>query len=567
MSSPAARMDARIYRRFVTVGGRQVHYRTAGSGPPVLLLHQSPRSSAELVPLIRALAGGFTVLAPDTPGNGLSDPLDVNAPGIADYARATAEFIAALGAGALPVYGYHTGASIACALAAHYPDRVTVAVLNGLAAFDVEEQQELLARYLPPFEPQWDGSHLAWLWARLREQTIFFPWYTKAASTRMQFTVPAPEALTVSVLDFLRAGDAYRAPYGAAFAADATSLFASLRVPTFLMATDMDPLRPHLDRLRPYAPDVARVEPLGSDPALLPARLTEIFSAHAGDRVAPPEPPVFGALRRRLARGFLGLPAGDIHLIGNLDGRGRPVVLLHDFHEDAAVLRDIAAGLADARPVVALDLPGFGESDPLPAAEPRRVGAYADRVAAALTELQLESCDLLGVGLGSAVAADLCRRYAGVARRCVLVAPLPPGEVAAGEAPLLASDFEPDWAGGHLLRTWYMCRDRQLFHPWFDRRRERIIAGGHQLAPARVHRHAVAALKAGVELRLGHEAACAFDLDDTLAALGERAAIGRLHWERPGVGPADAWRSYPGFALPAHEQSWGSVLLPFFGQA
>ena len=64
-----------IARGFLTLPGRQVHYRRAGSGPPVVLLHQSPKTSEELVPLIAVLAEHFTVFAPDTPGYGLSDPI------------------------------------------------------------------------------------------------------------------------------------------------------------------------------------------------------------------------------------------------------------------------------------------------------------------------------------------------------------------------------------------------------------------------------------------------------------------------------------------------------------
>jgi haloalkane dehalogenase len=63
-------MAIQITRHFATVNGeRQVHYRRAGSGSPVILLHQSPTSSREYIPLIQELAGkGFTVFAPDTPG-------------------------------------------------------------------------------------------------------------------------------------------------------------------------------------------------------------------------------------------------------------------------------------------------------------------------------------------------------------------------------------------------------------------------------------------------------------------------------------------------------------------
>ncbi len=43
-----------VQRLFVAVGSGQVHYRRAGEGPPVVLLHR--------------LARNFTVVAVDTPG-------------------------------------------------------------------------------------------------------------------------------------------------------------------------------------------------------------------------------------------------------------------------------------------------------------------------------------------------------------------------------------------------------------------------------------------------------------------------------------------------------------------
>ena len=45
-----------LRRGLVDVPGGQVHYREAGAGPVVVLIHASPGSSSGLVPLINALA-------------------------------------------------------------------------------------------------------------------------------------------------------------------------------------------------------------------------------------------------------------------------------------------------------------------------------------------------------------------------------------------------------------------------------------------------------------------------------------------------------------------------------
>ena len=55
-----------IQRHFVNLGSRQVHYRMSGSGPVLILLHQSPTSSAEMASVIEDLSDEFTVIAPDT---------------------------------------------------------------------------------------------------------------------------------------------------------------------------------------------------------------------------------------------------------------------------------------------------------------------------------------------------------------------------------------------------------------------------------------------------------------------------------------------------------------------
>ena len=54
----------RIRRDIVQLGERRVHYRVAGEGPPVVLLHQSPRNSAELLPLMQAQGSDRPTLRP-----------------------------------------------------------------------------------------------------------------------------------------------------------------------------------------------------------------------------------------------------------------------------------------------------------------------------------------------------------------------------------------------------------------------------------------------------------------------------------------------------------------------
>ena len=216
-----------IEHRFVACGERRVMVRRAGSGPPVVLLHESPRSSAAFIPMIEALAERFTVIAPDTPGYGGSDPLDLHRPQIADYADALKEVIDALGLERAALFGRHTGAAIAIEFANCYPAQVSGVVLEGCPAFTPEEMEELVASYLPPFRPVWDGGHVAWLWSRIRDQFSFFPWNRQGPASRLAIDMPRPSILNRIATDLLLAGDGYRVAYEAAFRYDGAAAAAA----------------------------------------------------------------------------------------------------------------------------------------------------------------------------------------------------------------------------------------------------------------------------------------------------------------------------------------------------
>lgn len=68
---------SRLRRRSVELaGGSRVNLLESGFGPPVVCLHGTGSSAPFLSPLLRRL-DGFRVIAPDRPGQGLSDPVDL----------------------------------------------------------------------------------------------------------------------------------------------------------------------------------------------------------------------------------------------------------------------------------------------------------------------------------------------------------------------------------------------------------------------------------------------------------------------------------------------------------
>ncbi|MGA2013262.1 MAG: alpha/beta fold hydrolase [Solirubrobacteraceae bacterium] len=101
-------------------------------------------------------------------------------------------------------------------------------------------------------------------------------------------------------------------------------------------------------------------------------------------------------------------------------GHGPPLVLLHPLGADRRVWDPLAAHLSAQRELIALDLPGFGESPPLSVAEPTP-RALAGAVASTLAELGVDRPHVAGNSLGGWVALEL--GMLGVARTVTAIAP------------------------------------------------------------------------------------------------------------------------------------------------
>ena len=475
-----------VERHYVTVGSRQQHYRRCGKGPAVVLLHESPRSSGALLPLIEKLGEGFTIFALDTPGYGGSDPLPHARPEIEDYADALADTFDALGITRAPVYGTHTGALIAFEFARRHRGRCAAAVLDGFPVFTPNEREQFLASYLPPFRPEAQGAHLGWLWSRVRDQFRFFPWNYRGDDARLSIPFPAPERLHLVAMDFLVAGDGYRTGYAAAFRHDTAAALARLEAPVIAVAREDDLLFGHLDRM-PKLPDGSRIVRLTADRDAWGKALREIFLANVADTPAP------APAATRLTDGR---PA---RLFGRADGRaafaraiagasGRPLVLLHHSPGASGDYADVMLRLGNSRPVYALDLPGHGDSDGLGRAASLR--DHADAIIAALDSLGIADCDLAGDGIGSAVALAMKERAAGRF-----------ANVAAANLPIAGSPLPPSFApqpfGEHLLRAWHTVRDDVIHGPWCARTPDRRHIVGSELDVAGIHRRTVDALKGG----------------------------------------------------------------------
>jgi pimeloyl-ACP methyl ester carboxylesterase len=470
------------------------------------------------------------------PGYGASDPLRESPVTLEILADNVAAFMDALGIEAAAAYGYHTGASVATSFARRHPRRVVAAVCEGLLCLDAAERTRYLSHYLEPFVPRWDGAHLAWLWTRVKDQSVFFPWYERNGRTRLRMDATPAAALELKVQDWLRAGEGYWHGYAAAMAYDPRADLASIPTPHYLVGHPGDPLTAHLDRLPPL-PGNVRIE-RSANAAECSLRVLAILAAHADRAAAPPAGPA-QPIEGRVWRDYVVSQGVSLRVL-RAGAPGAPTaVVQHDAQSSVDACAGLVAGLARTRAAVAVELPGHGETElpsRLDAELPPRldsapgaaavIGECAVLLGGALEALGVEDCDCIGFGAGGAVQAELlhaaARSRAASRRSLTLIAPVDLTAEPVLLAALLESYQPPrgDSHGGYLLRAWHEVRDHRLFFPWFERRLACAAPPAPMPDPAWLHARTVEWLLAGASGTLLRKAELLYPLRDRLRATG-----------------------------------------------
>jgi len=549
-----------VSRHFATIGLRQIHYRRAGDGPPVLLLHQTPTSSAELLPLLEHLAPRFTVLAPDMPGYGVSDPLPEPVLSMEALVNNLADFMDVLRLDTAGLYGFHTGASLATAFARRHPRRVAVAIAEGLLCLDAGEREQMPQRYLEPFVPRWDGSHLAWLWSRLKDQSVFFPWYDRSGAARLDIDAAPPSVLYDRARDWLRSGEHYAKGYAAAMAYEPLEDLPAITTPHYIVCQDGDPLAQHLRRLPPL-PGHFHVQTFpGRDRRH--ARVLEILTQYCAAMPAPHPVPA-GAIDGRPWQDYVGKAGAQLRVLRAGPPDASPVVIQHDAQRSLRTCRDLLEGFAATRSAMAVELPGHGESDPLGNDCEGSIEQLAERLMAALGDLGIDGCDLVGIGAGAAIGAQVLHARPRAVRSHTLIAPIDLAQQPSLRHALIDSYTAApiDSHGGFLLKAWHEVRDHQLFFPWYERRRACAVPATPPLDPVWLHDRTVELLESGTCGVAVRRAELAYPLRERLAGAAIAPRFAASQWE-PRGGIVQALAGPAGVFLPLRGsmQEWPAQL-------
>lgn len=228
-----------IRRGYIDGPRGQLHFRRCGAGRPLLLLHQSPLSSAQFIAVLPALAQrGFAVCALDMPGFGNSDaPVQpVSLEQYVDAARATLDHF---GWQRADVVGHHTGAVVGAMLAAANPARVQRLVLNGFPLLTDAERAHFASFYFGPPQVSEDGAHLLKAWGNRLRST---PGWTDLALMN-RYCI---EGLYSSQTNWMA--------FPLIVNADLTALLRALTVPTLLLTNTGEDLYAATGRARDLRP-------------------------------------------------------------------------------------------------------------------------------------------------------------------------------------------------------------------------------------------------------------------------------------------------------------------------
>ncbi|MBL8629210.1 MAG: alpha/beta hydrolase [Rhodospirillaceae bacterium] len=585
-----------LTRHFITLGNRQVHYRrmgpSAGDGPPIIALHRLPRSSKDMVAFMQAAAEKFTVIAPDIAGYGSSWRLNLppgaqadDIPQFRDYVDDIDNLIHELGIKRAALYGEGEGAAIAFQLALRDPKRFACVALDGLML--LSETEAAVARgALPIFEPKWDGSHLAWLWAFLREENCFSPWWSATLETRIAEDMPGAALLQQRLVQFLAEGR--MGPGSDAKSANATGksghhgrgyhfgIISALdfkpqthlpHVTVPMLLTGSPRAHKHVSYARQSSPSKSCSFKLAANPTEARTAAIDFIAQNIGRADPPPPPPSVKPIPHALWEDFVSITGGQVHVQMNGDAATVPLLVQHDAASSVGTVEPITRSFVGQRTVLAFDLPGSGESDNTLGYENVDVGHYADALNAVLNTLGLEKVDFYGMWGGGFVGLELALMQPTRVRRLVASNVFEhPGDELQWFADNYTPPIAPVWHGGHLMQCWHQMRDQGIYYPWFDRTAKGVIKRQPFLDVAMVHERVCSMLKAGNMYRTAYQAHFRYPTFEKLKQSPVPTLIATTQWDPNNPHCQAAATAAPNAKLQVLDEDfnkWGESFLPF----
>jgi pimeloyl-ACP methyl ester carboxylesterase len=182
--------------RQLELHGHHVEYRTAGSGPPVVLIHGMLNSSRHWAEVALRLGGDYTVIAPDLIGHG-----DSATPrgdySLGAHAAAIRDLLAAIGIERATIVGHSLGGGVAMQFFWQFPERTERLALVSSGGLGQDVSPLLRSAALPGAYPLlWLAAHrrvvsaLGELGERLRQRGSATGVYVQAVARALRPLAP-----------------------------------------------------------------------------------------------------------------------------------------------------------------------------------------------------------------------------------------------------------------------------------------------------------------------------------------------------------------------------------------
>jgi len=198
-----------------------------------------------------------------------------------------------------------------------------------------------------------------------------------------------------------------------------------------------------------------------------------------------------------MKRAYIDLPEGQIHYC--YDGRGKPLLLLHQTPLSSDEYSLVMPILAKEYRVIALDTPGYGNSDKAP--RKYQMEDYARSVISFLDALNIDNTSIVGHHTGAAIAVEVAVTQPERVDKLILSG-CPYYEDEMREALLHDERFQPmvvKGNGSHLLNIW-----------------QTIMSVSPESKPEVWNKVVANYLRAGVDAEDGHHAAFRYKTQNRL---------------------------------------------------
>jgi pimeloyl-ACP methyl ester carboxylesterase len=169
----------------------------------------------------------------------------------------------------------------------------------------------------------------------------------------------------------------------------------------------------------------------------------------------------------QMLRAYANLASGaQMHY--RIGGQGKPVLLLHPSPLSSRFSLPFATRLSKNFTAIAVDCPGYGQSDPLPGnpATPR-LEDYLPAYREFLDVLGIDKAVFYGNATGAEIAQLFAYEYP---ERCAACMMDTAGHKEDAELDRMLEGYFPDVSakrdGSHLLTLWHMVSSLGLFSPW-----------------------------------------------------------------------------------------------------